>query len=204
MRPITKSSKIHFIGTSVNGRPWVSKTHDRGPIPLVPARMDQYKFKKGITEDQIEQLVKYAQTDPDVINNTADTTRFKDKETFKEWIKIKNATIYTLSDSEQHLLGIVWVHPKPFPERDFTREFNPSDYPETIAIRMYGEARGKGLAFDFIKKAIQDYGKVNMWAETTQDNSAAVKLSHKLGFEQVSKADENGKIIMIVEAKNLP
>ena len=158
-----------------------------------------FKFKKGISEFQIKQLVKYAQTDPEVIKFTSDPTRFKDIETAKKWLK--NVTVYTLTN-DYDLLGIIWFHVLPLPKREFTTIVNPSDYPITFAIRLYGQARGKGFSFDFMRRAFDDFGKQNVWIETSVDNFPTIHISQKFGFKQISQPDERGKIIMIF--KNPP
>ncbi len=156
----------------------------------------KYKFKKGITDPQIDQLVEYSKTDPTIIKFTSDPIRFKDKITANQWLA--NVVIYTLSDQDGNLVGITWFDPKALPKREFTVKINPADFPLTFAIRIYGEARGKGQSTDFMKKSFEDYKPGNVWIETSFDNIPTQKLAEKFGFKQVSDPDQRGKIIMII------
>ena len=156
----------------------------------------QYKFKKGITDTQIDQLVKYSQTDPTILKFTSDPTRFKDKTSASKWIN--NVVVHTLSDRDGNLIGIAWFHQKTLPtDRDFTEKFNPEDFPLTFAIRIYGETRGKGLSADFMRKSFDSFKPGNVWIETSFNNIPTVKLAEKFGFKQVSKPNQRGKIILI-------
>lgn len=157
----------------------------------------EYKFKKGITSTQIDQLVEYSKTDPAVLKFTSDPIRFKDKKSATKWLE--GVTPYTLSDNTGNLLGITWFHEKPLPERVFSENLSSSDFPLTFAIRIYGEARGKGMGFDFMKKSFEEYKPENVWIETSFDNIPTIKLAEKFGFEKVSEPDERGKIIMILK-----
>ena len=155
----------------------------------------QYKFKKSITGSQIDQLVKYSQTDPIIIKFTSDPIRFKDKTSATEWLG-KKVSVYTLSDKDGNLIGITWFHKKPLPIRDFTTNLNSNDYPLTFAIRIYGKARGKGLSFNFMKQSFDDLNLETVWIETSFDNIPTIKLAEKFGFKKVSDPDPRGKIIM--------
>ena len=173
--------------------------------------MNNYKFRRGITDLQIDQLVQYSKIDPAVLKFTADPIRFKDKKSAAKWLT--GVTPFTLSDDKVNLVGITWFHEKPLPAREFTEEINSSDFYLTFAIRLYGKARGKGLSFEFMKKSLDKFmdsrrslprtlirggnDKNGVWVETSFDNYPTIKLSEKFGFRKVSEPDEKGKIIMI-------
>lgn len=159
----------------------------------------QYKFRKGITDAQINQLISISKSDPTIQKFTSDPIRFKDKKSAKQWLE--NVTTHTLTDTDDNLIGITWLHKKPLPKREFTTKFNRSDFHITFAIRIYGEARGKGHSFDFMKKSFEDFNPGNVWIETSFDNIPTIKLAKKFGFKQVSNPNENGKIIMVYPAK---
>mgnify|MGYP001569754394 FL=1 len=162
-----------------------------------------YKFKKGITDTQIDQLIHYSKTDPQVIRFTSDPVRFKNKKKATKWFS--DVTPYTLSDSSGNLIGLSWFHEKRLPERAYLENLNFSDFSLTFAIRVYGEARGKGLSYDFMKKSFSYYmdsrfrgnDKAGVWVEISFDNIPTIKLAEKFGFTIVSEPDERGKIIMI-------
>ena len=148
---------------------------------------------------QIDQLVEYSKTDPEVIKFTSDPKRFKDSETAKKWLK--NVSVYTLTDGK-NLMGIAWFHILPIPERKFTIKLNPNDFSLTYAIRIYGEARGKGLGVKFMKDAFDDYKPKNLWGQISSENIPSIKLAEKFGFKKVSEPDQRGKIIMVLHKRH--
>ena len=168
----------------------------------------QYKFKKGITDSQLDQLVEYSKSDPVILKFTSDHIRFKDKTSAMKWIS--SVDVYTLTEKAGNLVGITWFHKKLLPsDRDFTIKLDPTDFPITFAIRIYGEARGKGLSEDFMKKSFEkffsrprrsralDLRGLNVWIETSFDNIPTIKLAEKFGFVKASNPDQRRKIIMI-------
>jgi len=152
-----------------------------------------FKIKKGISEKQIEQLIEYSLTDESVGKFTSDKERFKDRQAFNEWRK-KGREIMVMTNDDGDLLGITWLGLKDLPERNYKIKIDPKKYKKSFAIRIYGEARGKGLAIGFMKECLKED---NVWLEVSDDNLAAKALYSKFGFRQVSEVDENGKIIMI-------
>lgn len=150
-------------------------------------------WNKGINDKQIDQLIEYSQRDENIGKFTSDKERFKNREAFEEWTK-KKRTVFTLSDTLGNLLGIIWLGPKPLPTRKYQTKVDSGKYQTSFAIRIYGEARGKGLALDFMKRSIDTEG---IWLEVSEENIAAKSLYSKFGFCQVSQPDENNKIIMI-------
>jgi len=144
------------------------------------------KFQKGISEKQIGQLIEYSSTDELVGKFTHDRERFGSREAFGEWLK-KGRDIKVMTNDKGDLLGIFWYGFKEMPLGD-------KNYDTTFAIRIYGEARGKGLGLDFMKKSLKERG---IWLKISDDNLAAKALYFKFGFRQVSEPDENNKIIMV-------
>lgn len=144
------------------------------------------KFKKGITKKQIDQLIEYSLVDEMVGKFTHDRDRFKDRKSFDEWIK-KGRTITVMTNNKGDLLGIFWEGLKEMPLGD-------KKYNKTFAIRIYGEARGKGLALGFMQRCIKGKG---YWLETNDKNEVAKKLYTKFGFKRVGDVNENGEVVMI-------
>lgn len=144
------------------------------------------KFQKGITKSQIDQLIEYSKTDELVGKFTHDRERFRSKEAFNEWLK-KDRKITVMTNDNGDLLGIFWDGLKEMPLGD-------KKYKKTFGIRIYGEARGKGLALDFMKRCIKENG---YWLETNDKNEVAKKLYAKFGFKQVGGVNEKGEIVMV-------
>lgn len=147
------------------------------------------RIRKRLSEKNIEQLIDFAGNDEMVKKFTSDAKRFKDKESFKIWLK-KGRKIYSLIDEKGDLMGISW--------------FGKEGEGFTLALRIYGEARGKGLGFKFLKKTMNDFMKSSVydkeenkswWLETSKDNIAAIKIYEKLGFEYEKDGEDLGKSI---------
>lgn len=145
-----------------------------------------FEIRKGILNKQIDQLIEYSLNDESVGKFTSDRERFKNRQAFDEWQQ-KGREIFTLNDKNNDLVGIVWTGLK-------EKQIGSKKYNKTLAIRIYGEARGKGLALGFMKNCIKEKG---YWLETSDNNLAAKALYSKFGFKEVSDVDENGKIIMV-------
>lgn len=166
----------------------------------------QVDFQQGITDRQIEQLIDYSNTDLEVKEFTSDPERFRCRESFVRW-KSKEREIYVLTNNKKDLLGIIWFGPKKFPMGDLIEKINCDDFGVSFAIRIYGEARGKGLAMNFIKKSLGLFEKTDMfnrlnskkiWLEVSDDNIPAKSLYQKFGFRQITRADGKNKILMIL------
>ncbi|MDA1079804.1 MAG: GNAT family N-acetyltransferase [bacterium] len=167
------------------------------------------QLTKGISEKQIDQLIQYSSSDEVVAAFTSDPERFKDRAAYDAWLQ-KGRTIYTLGDEEGNLLGIVWLGRSPFPKVELKPEFvnlDTSSCDITVALRIYGKARGKGLAKSVLSEGIKNYldsaahqadGGGNLWLETSADNIAAIK-TYEVLFEKVSEPDAKGKIIMVLK-----
>jgi len=145
-----------------------------------------FKIEKGISEKQIDQLLEYSLLDESVNKFTSDRERFKDRQAFNEWRK-KGREITVMTNDDGDLLGIFWEGFKEMPLGD-------KKYNKTFAIRIYGEARGKGLSLGFMENCMKEKG---YWLETSDDNLAAKALYSKFGFKQVGEVDKDNKIIMI-------
>lgn len=161
---------------------------------------------EGITKQQLEELINYSNTDGELKLTTSDAKRFKDKSAFEIWLR-KGRKIYTMTNPEGKLLGIIWYGKKPVPkDKAYITSFDHGIYGITFAIRIYGNARGKGLAKEFIiyawklYKATKDYLESNakgIWLEVKEDNLRAIGSYGRFGFTKVSSPDIKGRIIMI-------
>jgi|GEM_PF-1310969 hypothetical protein len=165
----------------------------------------------GLNEDQMRQLIEYAKTDPEVMENTSDPTRFRNIPEIKEWMKKR--TIYTMNGLDGELFGIVWFGPKPFPAEklsDPSQLPNHHEYDITSAIRMYPPTRGLYLAGEFMSKSWEAYTETaeckrnpnkNVWLEVSAGNSNAVNAYEEFGYTRVTDEDVHGKILMVWEGK---
>lgn len=152
-----------------------------------------FEVKKGITDKQIDQLIEYSTIDESVAKFTSDKKRFKNREAFNEW-QNKGREIFTLNNKNGDLMGIIWCGLKVLPERNYQIKIDLDKYKYSFAIRIYGEARGKGLSIDFMKECLKTNG---VWLEVSDDNLVAKALYFKFGFRQVSDANKENKIIML-------
>lgn len=156
----------------------------------------------GLNEKQIDQLIKFSTTDKVIAEFTSDATRFKDRAAYNNWLK-KGRAVYALEDKVGDLLGIAWFGAASFPKVNLKPAFatlKPQDYGTTAALRMYGKARGKGLAKELLATAVEKYGQKGLWLEVSHDNTAAIKTYQSL-FIQVSDPDEKGKVVMVLKTQ---
>jgi ribosomal protein S18 acetylase RimI-like enzyme len=148
------------------------------------------EIRDGIDKKNIDELIAYSANDLDVAKFTSDRTRFASQESFDRWIS-KGRTIYSLVNDSENLIGITW--------------FGYSEGGFTLAIRLYGEARGKGLAGWFLKETMDRFMKTeeyskgesqSFWLEVSKDNLPAVKTYEKLGFKFEREGTEPNKMIL--------
>lgn len=165
------------------------------------------KVSKGITPNQINDLIFYSNNDQLIKLTTHDLKRFKDQEAYNEWSK-KKRTIYTLVDKSQKLFGIIWFGKEQFPKnKKLTENIIEDKYTFTFAIRIYSNARGKGYANMFVNNAFKLFKETNeykdslnkgFWLQTYISNLPAIKTYNRFGFITVSKPDEEHRILMIL------
>jgi len=152
------------------------------------------RIESTLTEDQIEELIYHSTNDQEVIIMTSDATRFRNRQAFDEWIHTK-PSVYVLTNKTDKLLGLAWVQTLPCP-------LHKPEFDTTAAIRLYGEARGKGLSLWFLDEALKKYGPSNYWLRTSSDNVSAIKTYERLGFKIVSPPDKHNKIILTRHSSN--
>lgn len=168
------------------------------------------RIYQGITDMQVAQLINFTNTDALVQRNTSDVNRFKDLRTYERW-RSKGRTVYTLADEGQTLLGIIWLGNEPLPEKTFLFPLNLLDFTTTLAMRIYGDARGKGIAKAFLIPTLRHFicqreGSKNssgIWIETSVDNTPVLRSFSSVGFTQATKQDERKKIIMVASKEDI-
>jgi ribosomal protein S18 acetylase RimI-like enzyme len=160
-------------------------------------KIGKLTIQPEISKHQIDQLITYSNSDPQVIAFTSDPSRFKDRAAFNKWLE-KGRSIYTLTDDNGDLLGIVWFG------QEYLSGYQQCGF--TFAVRTYGPARGQHLASKLITSAFESFQKTDVyqrssqkgvWLETSADNLAAVSTYTKFGFKKITEPDDKNKIIMI-------
>lgn len=162
------------------------------------------KVKEGISQKQIRRLVQYSRTDPVIGKFTSDRRRFSDVNVFYKWFG-KGRMIYTLCGRGDELLGIVWFGKKPLPKRKYDKRVKPERYRFTLAVRLYGKARGKGISGSFLEECMGLFketagykkGRKGIWVVVSEDNAKAIKIYAENGFTKVTTPNTKGKIIMV-------
>lgn len=166
------------------------------------SNLSPYIIKKGLSEKQISELIEYANTD-EGLKFTSDPKRFKNRESFDNFSK-DIIEYYALTNESDDLLGIIWFHDLDL----YLNKENPSEYGISFAIRLYGEARGKGLSQPFTEEVLEDFKESEeykshphnkIWLAVSPENEPAVKLYHKLGFKDLKIDKEHNKLLMILE-----
>lgn len=147
--------------------------------------MNDFIFKSGITDSQIDELIYFANNDPQVLAYTNDKTRWVNRDAYNLWLE-KKPIIYTLSNKTGNLCGFIW----------FREKAGVPGFKYCFGIRLYADARGKGLSYDFMKQAFDDFKPTTVWLECSADNIPAVSLYKKFGFVQITEPDSKNKIIM--------
>ena len=151
-----------------------------------------------LSHTQIDELIRYAATDPALQKWTSDPVRFETKLAVEEW-SAKVSSITVLTNRSGKLLGLGWVQDESFPqiENCTLPAEEQLKFTKTSAVRLYGEARGKGLSKWFYKQVLSHAGNPNIWDRVSADNTPSVKLHEAFGFKQVSMPDSMNKIILV-------
>lgn len=166
------------------------------------SELGSYTIKKGLSEKQISELIEYAQTD-EGLKYTSDPKRFKDRQSFDNFSK-EILAYYVLTNETDDLLGIIWFHDLDL----YLNKENPSEYGISFAIRLYGEARGKGLSEPFTNEVLanfkesaeyKNHSHKGIWLSVSPENEPAVKLYKNLGFKDLEINKEYNKLLMILD-----
>jgi RimJ/RimL family protein N-acetyltransferase len=125
------------------------------------------------------------------------TYRFRDIFAAHAWYgdAYKAPEVYTLRDERtRQLAGLAW----------FSHQHNElidESYDTTFAIRLYENARGKGLSYPFAIATHQDLGNFNpkaerIWLQTDEHNYVAKQLYKKIGYTTLA-VDKNRLVMGI-------
>lgn len=164
---------------------------------------ESLKIKKGINDAQINQLIEYSKSDESLKKFTGDPQRFATREGFDEF-STHIMAYYVLTDDTDDLLGLIWFDDFALPA---TKGETFRGYGISFAIRIYGDARGKGLAIPFTKKALEDFLKTKdyqlkanhgIWLAVSPDNYPAISTYEKSGFKKIGMWEEKNKLLMVL------
>lgn len=161
----------------------------------------------GLTEPQIEELVEYSHADPLIRQFTSDLNRFASREAFVKWRK-KRRKIYSLTDENGKLHGIIWIGEKRLPTNyEYLGPIDPKMYPYTIATRVYEKTRGLTLSGQFKLAVIKHFSEqvshrlippLGIWSETSTDNYRNISVNLKIGYRIVTKPNPLNKVLMVI------
>ncbi len=149
-------------------------------------------IQEGINEDQINELIKNTREDKAIQKFTSDIKRFPNLASFRNWKKKKR--LFVLTNNRKKLLGLIWFESKK-PPKDLIKKNSLCEI--TFAIRIYKQARGKGLAKWFMKKVFSQIPDRYIWLSTMYNNKTAINLYKQFGFKKSIKQKE--RIYMIYE-----
>ena len=164
------------------------------------------RVKKGIDKKHIKDLIYYSKTDKKVQKYTSDSIRYKSLKSFEKYISKTKTVCYSLVGKNNDLAGIALFRFKNIPQKRFLERISSEIFGITFAIRIYGEYRGKGLAFGFMSDVFdkftksKDYKKKKnnkFWIMVSKDNIPAIRTYERFGFVKMTKPDEKGKFLMI-------
>lgn len=151
---------------------------------------ESFTIRAGLDRTLADQLVTYTKDDNDraLKENTHDKDRFE--KGYDKWFLEKERTPFALVNSEGKLAAVVWFGPSDMPEGVKTEEDEGKAW-ETIALRSYGEFRGRGLTSPFLNFVWHLYTRsrpdASYWAVTNSDNGGMKHLLQKFHFSERGK-----------------
>lgn len=155
-----------------------------------------FSIIKGWNGELAEQLVAHSQEDAIKRWTPKDAAeRFPSVEAAEAWYGKNEHVIYALGSVAQ-LAGVMWFTRYDAPEIERGNRF-------TMAVRMYDNARGRGLTYDFGKAAHLDLEQEysgDVWLETDAVNEVALHVYRRLGYREEVQAHgyvTNSRITMV-------
>lgn len=142
-----------------------------------------FMMKRGWNKEIARTLVEHSQEEEIRLLTPRDAAeRFTNVARAQRWYKSREHVVYTLY-YKGALVGIVWLSNEQ--KRSLDAEY-------TLAIRLYDDARGHGLAGSFLEASLQDFRKFKQykrsyWLATDITNVRAQHLYVSHGFEEVGR-----------------
>lgn len=158
----------------------------------------------GLREKYVDQLRAYSldQSDIALQENTTDYERYgigNYEERFEKKVRYVIALVHRETDT---LASILWYGPRPLPSDvvlDSAYLEIPSTQWDTVAMRTYGNFRGKGITTAFnlfaLAKYRQQFPDRSLWLGVQKSNAAGNRLYEKIGF--VTQGDD------VIDAENV-
>lgn len=165
-------------------------------------QIDSYKFEIGLTDNILDQMIGYAHTDQQVIDQTSDSKRFSSLESAQKWLKKSRKYFFALSpiENENELAGIIWVEEKKLPKH------LKAKYPNcnwTFGIRVYEKFRGQKLSKPFMEHAFKEFWKLepntDVWLTTKSTNKVAMSIYEKFGFKKIGEYNNKAYFILAAD-----
>ena len=140
--PLIRSAVVYEARSNIDARDYKKRFLEAYPIPKTHTKLS---VLKGISRNQITELLSYTKKDRLIRTKTYDFNCFKSKRTFLSW-KNRGKTIYTLSDRKGRLLGVIWYDKR----QKGVRLLKPT-------IRIYPPAREKNISKKFLDIVRRNY-----------------------------------------------
>lgn len=136
------------------------------------------RIRLGVSEFELTQLVSHSNIDPMIQKFTPrDLQRFPNLLSAQVYFSTRN--VYTLTDPNDFLKGVVWFNPHVHP-------LDPSENDFTYAIRMYDPFRGKNLAGSFsdfsVRHFLSEHFESRIWLGVDDINERAIAFYEKTGW----------------------
>ncbi len=157
-------------------------------------RDEELRLQENWTADQQQQIIALTQKDSQICLLTDDPSRFSDQSTLETWLAKRKRFLYVLLDTSEHVVGSAWISAKRCENPHILETFG-----FTFAIRLYGKARGAGLAvpvlrmvFDHFMQtaAYQESSSPGFWLRTKVGNIPAYRTYAKFGFTTAEQDDQ--------------
>lgn len=139
--PLLRSTVVYEARSKVDANDFTKRFVSVLSIPKTHTKLS---ILKGISGNQIFQLLSYTKKDRLIRTQTHDFDCFKSKKTFLSW-KSRGKTIYTLINRKGKLLGIIW-----YDKRHPGKRIEPT-------VRIYPPIRGKRFTKKFLEIVSQNF-----------------------------------------------
>lgn len=158
----------------------------RTPLSTPDTIPQDFTLYRGWDDQLASELVQRS-TDADIIKWTPrdHQERFANQEAADAWFhRVSPRVVYSLYHVSE-LAGVIWYSQAP-------RTDIPENY--TMAIRLYGPARGQHLATPLLLATEEDFVQATedvtgIWLETDVNNEAAKRSYSRAGYSEASRDD---------------
>lgn len=135
--PLIRSVITYQVKSIIDAKDYQKRFISTLPIPCTHIKLS---VLKGVSNNEIRQLLLYTKTDKLIRTSTHDIDCFRSKKTFMSWMR-RGKVIYALIDRKGKLMAAIW--------------FNKG----VRTTRIYPPARGKKFVKKFSDIVGNDFGK---------------------------------------------